>query len=153
MAALCLSVYGAEEVGGWVEESGVGERTRSSPSCSAAREITGQFGRKSPLSVEDPPPEPPASCPTDGALKSQAEAHWLSGWRGLGGTEKKFCLVFILLVIISLTLSISVPAFPCTNPSRVTTDTKTGIPAVKSDRARCARARHPPLRPRYPQPS
>lgn len=27
-------------MGGWVEESGVGERTRSSPSCSAAREIT-----------------------------------------------------------------------------------------------------------------
>lgn len=89
MAALCLCVYGAEEVGGWVEESGVGERTRSPPSCSATVEITGQLGRKSPLSEEDPPPEPPASCPTDGALMRPEEARRLSGWRRLGGTEKK----------------------------------------------------------------
>lgn len=59
LAALCLCVYGAEEVGGWVEESGVGERTRSPPSCSATGEITGQLGRKSPLSDEDPRPSRP----------------------------------------------------------------------------------------------
>lgn len=46
-AGVCME---PEEVGGWVEEDGVGERTRSLESCSATLEITGQLGRKSPLS-------------------------------------------------------------------------------------------------------
>lgn len=71
LAAPRLCVYGAEEVGGWVEEDRVGESTRSSPSCSEALEITGQLGRKAPLSEEDPQPEPRAPCLTDGAHQRQ----------------------------------------------------------------------------------
>lgn len=114
LAAPRCVCMGPEEVGGWVEEHGVGGRTRSSESWSAALEITGQLGRKPPRSQEDPQPQPPASCPTTASEEGRRRRAGL-GTEGARWNWKKSCLALILVVTVSLTLSILVPAFSYTN--------------------------------------